>query len=66
MIYNSTLNDYENLFNYCAISIVLFVITFLVIIGIRSVFIYFHWCLTEDILKLEFIKNINGTHQTLK
>ena len=38
MIYN----DYENVCNSCTIYIVLFVIAFLIIIGISSAFIYFH------------------------
>ena len=36
-----THNDYENICNSCTIYIVLFVITFLIIIGISSA-IYFH------------------------
>ena len=37
-----TLNDYENVCGSCTIYIVLFVIAFLIIIGISSAFIYFH------------------------
>ena len=37
-----TLIDYENVYNSCTIYIVLFVIAFLVIIGISNAFIYFH------------------------
>ena len=38
-----TLIDYENVYNSCTIYIVLFVIAFLIIIGISNAFIYFHW-----------------------
>ena len=34
MIYNATLNDYENLCDSCTIYILFFVIAFLIIIGI--------------------------------
>ena len=47
MIYNGTLNDYERLCNSCTIYIVLFAIDFLIIIGISSAFIYFHWHLKK-------------------
>ena len=40
-----THNDYENICNSCTIYIILFVIAFLIIISISSVFIYFHWYL---------------------
>ena len=40
MIYNGTLNDYENVCNSCTIHTVLFVIAFLIIIGISSAFMY--------------------------
>ena len=43
MIYNATLNDYENGCGPCTIYTVLFVIAFLITIGISSAFIYFHW-----------------------
>ena len=55
MIYNGTLNDYENIWNSCTIYIVLIVIAFLIIIGISSVFIYFQWYLKSD----TNISNIN-------
>ena len=42
MIYNGTLNDHKKVCNSCKIYIVLFVIAFLIIIGISSTFIYFH------------------------
>ena len=43
MIYNKTLNDYENVPNRCTVYIVLFVIFFIMSIRISSAFIYFHW-----------------------
>ena len=43
MIYDSILNDYENIFNSCTVYIVLLVIFFIVSIRIAS--IYFHWYL---------------------
>ena len=42
MIYNVTLNDYENVCGSCTIYTVLFAIAFLIIIGISSAFTYFH------------------------
>ena len=36
-------NDYKNVCNSCRVYIVLFAIAFLMIIGISSAFIYFHW-----------------------
>ena len=36
-------DDYRNVCNSCTIYIALFFIVFLVISGIRSTFIYFHW-----------------------
>ena len=45
MIYNGTLNDYENVCNSCTIYIVLLVIAFLIIIGISSAHFYFYWYL---------------------
>ena len=43
MIYNATLNDYENVCGPCTIYTLLFVIAFLRTIGISSAFIYFQW-----------------------
>ena len=40
MIYNDNLNDYEIVYNSLTIYIVLFVIVFLIIIGISSAFIF--------------------------
>ena len=48
MIYNEIVNDYGNVCNCCTISIVIFVIAFLIIIGIISAFIYFHCYLQKD------------------
>ena len=42
MIYNVTLNNYENVFGSCTIYTALFAIVFLIIIGISNAFIYFH------------------------
>ena len=62
MIYNRTLNDYENVCDSCTIYIVLFVIAFLIIIGISSAFIYFHWYLKKD---NTIITNINRNTETV-
>ena len=43
MTYNVTLNDCENVTIYT----VLFVTAFLIIIGISSAFMYFHWYLKK-------------------
>ena len=40
-----TLNDYESVCWSCTVYITLFVIAFLIMIGISSAFIYFHWYL---------------------
>ena len=45
LVYNGTLNDYGKVCNSCTIYIALLVIDFLIIIGISSTFIYFHWYL---------------------
>ena len=42
MIYNVTLNNYENVFGSSTIYTALFAIVFLIIIGISNAFIYFH------------------------
>ena len=41
-------NDYGNVCNSCTIYIVLFVIAFLIMIGISSEFVYFHWYLKNS------------------
>ena len=46
MIYNTTL--YKKVCNFCTIYIVLFVIAFLIIFGITSAFICFHWYLKRS------------------
>ena len=48
MIYDATLNYYENVCGSCTVSIVLFVIAFLIIISISSAFIYYHWYLKNS------------------
>ena len=48
MIYNENLNDYAKVCNSCTIYIALFVIVFLIIIGISSALICFHWYLKSD------------------
>ena len=40
------------MFNSCTISIVLFVIASLIIIGISSAFIYFYWYLENNIISV--------------
>ena len=57
MIYD----DYGNVCNYCAICIVFLVIAFLIIIGISKAFIYFHWYLKNDIIRVNFNTNIQRT-----
>ena len=47
MIYNSTLNDYEEICSSCTVYIVLFVIAFLMIIGISSAYFYFYFVLKK-------------------
>ena len=51
MIYNGTLNDYEKVCNSCTIYIVLFIIAFLIIIGISSPYFSFHWYLYTETKK---------------
>ena len=43
--------------NSCTLYIVLFSVTFIVNIGIRSYFLYFHWYLKKDVICVKF-----GTH----
>ena len=61
MIYNGTLSNYRDVCNSCAIYIVMFVIAFLIIIGISGAFIYFHWYLKSD----TNITNINSGTETV-
>ena len=58
MIYNRTVNDYGKVYNFCTIYIILFVIAFLIIIGISSAFIYFHCYLKRS--NNNAITNINA------
>ena len=51
MIYNSTLNDSENICSSCTAYIVLFVIFFIISTSISSVFIYFHWHLRRKCIE---------------
>ena len=55
-------NDYENVCNSCTEYIALFVIAFLIIIGINGVFIYFHWYLKKSNTN---ITNINPGTETI-
>ena len=48
MIYNETLNDYKNVYNSCAMYIVLFFIVFLISIGFSSAYFYFYWHLNRS------------------
>ena len=43
-----TLNDYESVCWSCTVYITLFVIAFLIMIGISSALIYFHWYLKQS------------------
>ena len=45
MIFNGTLIDYQKICGSCTVYAVLFVILFIKVISISSVFIYFHWYL---------------------
>ena len=58
MIYNGTLNDYKKTCSSCTVYKALFVIDILIIIGIISEFIYFHWYLKNNFEK-QFIKQDN-------
>ena len=64
MIHSSTLNDYGNVCNSCTIYIVLFVIAFLITIGISSAFIYFHWYLKRSNTDVYTNTNINSGVKT--
>ena len=58
---NVTLNEYRNIYGSCTIYITLFAIAFLIIIGIRNVFIYFCWYLKGD----TNITKINSSTETV-
>ena len=54
--------DYKNCkCSSCTLSIVLFVIAFLMIIGITSVYFYYHWYLKIDITRVKFNTNTRTT-----
>ena len=55
-------NDYGNVCNSCTIYIVLFAIAFLIMIGISSVFVYFHWYLKNSNTN---VLNINPGTETI-
>ena len=61
IIHNGSLIDYENVCNSGTMYIVLFVIAFLIIIGISSAFAYFHWCLKRDNSHVTFNTNTQTT-----
>ena len=64
MLYNETvdvfslntipLNTDKKMCHYCTICIVLFAVFFITSICIRSVFIYFHWYLKEENVRIKF------------
>ena len=57
MIYNKTVNVIPlnaKLCNSCTIYIALFVIFLIISISISSVFIYFHWYLRKDNVRVKF------------
>ena len=60
MVYNGTVKDYKKICNCCAVYIVLFVIAFLIIIGVSSAFIYFHWYLKKDNIRVNLIPILNN------
>ena len=63
IIYNYTLNDYENVCNTCTIYIVLFVIFLIISIKISRVFIYFNWYLKKG--NTNVVTNINAYTETV-
>ena len=59
MLHNETLdviplNDYKKACNSCAIYIELFAVFFITSICISSIFIYFHWYLQKDNVRIKF------------
>ena len=62
LIYNRTLNDYENVCNSCTIYVVLLVIFFIISRGMSCVFVYFYWYLKKDNAN---ITNINANTETV-
>ena len=63
MIYNGTVNDYEDVCNSCEIYIVLFVIFLIISTSSSSVFIYFRWYLKRS--DTNTIANINTNNETV-
>ena len=61
-IISVNLNDYGSVCGSCAVCIVLFVIAFLMMIGISSAFIYFYWYLKKS---NTFVININPGTETV-
>ena len=61
MNYKKTLNDYKTVCYSCIIYIVFLVIGMLIIIGISSAYIYFHWYLkiSDTNINTGFNNNIN-------
>ena len=47
-------NDCGNLCNSCTVYIVLFAISFLMIIGISSAYFYFYWYIKKDVICVKF------------
>ena len=67
MLHNETLNmillhDYEKMCNSCTIYIALFAVSFTKNICISIVFIYFHWYLKKDNVRINFY---SGTQTTI-
>ena len=62
MIYNATLNDYENVCGSCTIYIVLLAIFFIIHISISSVFSYFYWYVKKSNTD---VVNINPDTETV-
>ena len=59
MLYNETfnviaLNDHKKVCNSCTTYVVLFTVFFIRSICISSVFIYFHWYLKKDNVRVNF------------
>ena len=59
MIFNKTLN--AKVYNSWTIYRVLFVIFIMISRSIRSVFIYFHWYLKKDNIRVKFNTNTQTT-----
>ena len=57
MIFYGTLNYHRKPYISCRVSIALFVIAFLMIIGISSAYFYLNWFLRKDITRVKFNTN---------